>query len=211
MNQNKRSFVKEHWLKIVIIFVVIGIVFIFSLLFVNFGMVNAAWNSQSNIEGFEINNSTGELQETLYIYIDNTSLYAEQIRSILLEKLASHQTSTQTMMVFNQTNKTKNASFLGIHITEKSNQYSPWSSTCECNIFYYYSDVGNTNYFMGFKTAETMYDNPAVIFNATDGEQALNIGDISIQGSFSGFFSKPYMNERIIDQIAIEILKQVNP
>ena len=113
------------------------------------------------------------------------------------------------MIVFNQTNKTKDTSFLGIHVTEKPNQYYPWSSTCEYNIFYYFSDVGNTNYYMGFKTAESMYDNPPVIFNSTDGKQVLNIGEISIQGSFSGFFSKPYMNNQIVDQIATEIINQV--
>ena len=210
MLENKDSFIQKHWLKLLIISVCIGIVLVSSLFFVNLGIVNAAWNTQSNIEGFEINNSTGAVQETLYIYIDNTSLYAEQLRSILLENLATHLTSTKQMMVLNETNNSKNTSFLGIHVTEKLNQYYPWSSTCEYNIFYYFSDVGNTNYFMGFKTAESMYDHPAVVFNSSDGKQLLNIGDISIQGSFNGFFSKPRMNVLIIDYIANEIVKQVN-
>lgn len=210
MNQNEKTSMQKHWLKLVVIFTVIGIVLVSLLFFVNIGTSETKWNTQSNIEGFKINNSTGALQDTLYIYIDNASLYAEQLRVILLEELASDQTETKVMMEFNETNKTKDASFLGIHVTEKSNQYYPWSSTGEYNIFYYFSDVGNTNYYMGFKTAESMYDHPAVIFNSTDGKQLLNIGDISIQGLFSGFFSKPYMNDQIVDQIATEILKQVN-
>jgi hypothetical protein len=210
MNQNEKTGIQKHWLKLVVIFTIIGIVLVSSLFFVNIGMSDTKWNTQSNIEGFKINNSTGALQDTLYIYIDNTSLYAEQLRVILLEELASDQIETKAMMVFNQTNNTKDASFLGIHVTEKSNQYYPWSSTCDHTIFYYFSDIGNTNYYMGFRNAESMYDNPPVIFNSTDGKQVLNIGDISIQGSFSGFFSKPYMNNQIVDQIATEILKQVN-
>ncbi|MBS3749821.1 MAG: hypothetical protein KGY67_09035, partial [Candidatus Thermoplasmatota archaeon] len=169
------------------------------------------WNTQSNIEGFKINNSTGTIQETLYIYIDNSSLYAEQLRAVLLDKLASYQTSTKSMMVFNQTNNTKDASFLGIHVTEESNQYYPWSSACEYHIFYYFSDSGNTNYFMDFKNAESMYDHPAVVFNSSDGEQLLDIGDITIQGSFNGFFSRPRMNKLVIQKIASELINQVNP
>ena len=210
MKQNKDSFIQKHWLKLLIVSICVGIVLVSSLFFVNIGIVNAAWNTQSNIEGFKINNSTGALQETLYIYIDNTSLYAEQLRSMLLENLATQITSTKQMIVLNETNYTDDASFLGIHVTEKLNQYYPWSSTCEYTIFYYFSDVGNTNYFMGFKTAESMYDHPAVVFNSSDGEQLLNIGDISIQGSFNGFFSKPRMDEMIIDYIANEIVKQVD-
>ena len=208
MNQKKTG-PQKHWLMLVVVFAVIVTVLILSLFFVNIGMSDTKWNAQSNIEGFEINNPSGELQETLYIYIDNTSLYAEQLRSILLEELDSYQTQNKAMIAFNETNNTKDASFLGIYVTEKSNQYYPWSSTCEHNIFYYFSDVGNTNYYKGFKNAESMYNHPAVIFNATESKQVLNIGDISIQGSFSGFFSKPYMNEQIVNQIAKEIIKQV--
>jgi len=210
MNQRKRTFIQKQWLNVLIIFTVIAVILLSSLFFVNIGMVDAVWNAQSNIEGFIINNSTGALQNTLYIYIENTSIYAEQLRSSLIKKLATNQLSTHSMIVFNQTNRTKDASFLGIHVSEISNYYYPWSSMCEYNIFYYFSDVGNTYYFMEFNTAESIYDQPAVYFNETDGKQLLNIGEISIQGSFTGFFSKPYMDNLIIDQLATEILKQFN-
>ena len=91
MNQNEKTSMQKHWLKLVVIFTVIGIVLVSLLFFVNIGTTETKWNTQSNIEGFEINNSTGALQDTLNIYIDNASLYAEQLRVILSEELASDQ------------------------------------------------------------------------------------------------------------------------
>jgi hypothetical protein len=55
-----------------------------------------------------------------------------------------------------------------------------------------------------------MYDHPAVVFNSSNGAQLLRIGDISIQGDFNGFFSKPKMQDMTIDYIAEEIIKQIN-
>lgn len=208
MNRNKKTLIHKHWSKILVLVIAVSMI-LSSLFFLNIGIVNAEWNAHSSIEGFQINNATGELKETLYIYIDNTSLYAEEIRSILLEKLASYNTGTKQLIDFNETKEMMNASFVGIHITQNIQEYYPWSATNKYTVFYYFSDIGNTNYYLGFKTAESMYDNPPVIFNASDGDQLLNIGDITIEGLFSGMFSKPRMEERTIEYIANEIVKQV--
>ena len=209
MNQNDYLPVKKH----LIIFGVVSItimLFCSALFFVNIGIVNAQWNSQSTIEGFKINKSTGELKETLYLYINNSSLYSKQLLSLLQQRLQSHTTNVKIMTQFNGTKEIKNASFLGVHIIENNGHYYPWSAENKYSIFYYFSDIGNTEYFMGYKNAESNGDKPAVIFNSSNGKQLLHIGDISIQGLFSGFFSKPRMREATIDYIASEICKQVN-
>jgi len=206
---DQKNIFKSKQLAIIGVFSIAALLVISSLFFINIGIVSAKWNTHSNIEGFKINNATGTIKETLYLYINDLSLFADQLRSVLTNELESHLTSTKTIKVLNITNNTKNASFLGLHVTEESTQYSPWSSGCKYNIFYYFSDVGNTKYFTGFKTAETMYDNPVVLFNASDGDQLLDIGEITMQGSFNGFFSKPKMEEMTIKQISNEIVKQV--
>jgi hypothetical protein len=202
-----------HAKKYLIIFVAIGITFILlcsALFLVNIGIVNAQWNAQSKIEGFKINNSTGKLQETLYVYIDDSSLYAQQLLILLQQRLQSYTTNVKIMTRFYETKEIKNASFLGVHITKSNKKYYPWSAENKHTIFYYFSDVGNTEYFIGYKNAESVTENPVVSFNSSNGKQLLHIGDISIQGSFSGFFSKPKMQDITIEYIANEICKQVN-
>ena len=208
MYQNKITLIGEHWLKFLVLIIFI-IVFISLLFFLNVGSINAEWNTQTNIEGFRISNATKSFQETLCIYIDNSSLYTEELLSMLSDDFASYKTTTQVIHFFNETNNMKNASFLGIDVKKISYQFYPWASNVEYNIFYYFSTVGNTNYFNGFKTAESIYNHPAVIFNSSDEEQLLNIGDISIQGKFNGFFSKPRMDEMILEKIVTEIVNQV--
>lgn len=209
MNNSKITFIKRNWLKFLISGVAIALV-ISSLYFVNMGIVNVEWNAQSSIEGFQINNATGEIKQTLYIYIDESSMYAGQIRSFLLQELDSAQTKVKQMMVLNDTSSIKDASFLGIHITENLNQYYPWSAENKYTVFYYYSDTGNTNYYNAFRTAISMYDHPPVVLNASNGPQLLRIGDITIEGAFNGFFSKPHMDKMSIDYLCQEIIKQVN-
>ena len=205
MSGNKKNFINKHWLKLVVSIMCIS-VFISSLFFVNVGIVNAAWNTQSKIEGFSINNATKSFQETLYIFIDNSSLYAEELRLMLSENLVYLQTNVEVLYSFNETIKMKNASFLGIDVEKISYDYYPWSSNVEYSIFYYFSTVGNTKYFNGFKTAESMYDHPAVVFNSSDDEQIskqlLNIGEIDIQGKLDGFFSIPKSTDILIEHIA---------
>lgn len=209
MNQTNYLPVKKY----LILFAIVGITIILfssALFFVNIGIVNAQWNSQSKIEGFTINNSTGELKETLYLHINDSSLYSKQLLSLLQQQLQSHTTNVKIMTQFNETKEIKNASFLGVHITENNGHYYPWSAENKYSIFYYFSDVGNTEYFIGYKNAESVAENPVVIFNSSNGKQLLHIGDISIQGLFSGFFSKPRMQEATIEYITSEICKQVN-
>jgi len=198
---NKNRFIQKHWLKLLLFIITIGLLYS-SLFFINVGMVNAKWNTQSDIEGYQINNATGKLRETLYIHIDNSSIYAQPIRFVLSQKLAVHTTSVKLMYEFNETSELTNASFLGIHITTDSHHYYPWNTETKYDIFYYYSDLGNTQYFSGFKTATSLYDNPVVFFNSSDGDQLLRIGDITVEGSFNGFFSKPKVTEMTIDHIA---------
>lgn len=206
---NRKTVFKSKKTIIISIASIAVVLLLSSLFLINMGIVSAQWNTQSNIEGFKINNATGALQETLYIYINDLSVFAEELRSILSEEIESQLTSTRAIKVFNVTNNTENTSFLGLHVTEQSTRYHPWSSECKYTIFYYFSNVGNTEYFTGFKNAETMYDNPPVIFNSSDGKQLLDIGQISVQGSFHGLFTKPKMEEMTIEQISDEIMKQV--
>lgn len=205
----KKTIIQKHWTKLLVIPIIVGLV-ISSLFFLNIGIVNAEWNAHSNIEGFQINNATGKLKETLYIYMSNSSLFANQILPVLLEKLESYTIVTKQMTSFNETSELMNASFIGIHITEEKQHYVPWSAENKFTVFYYFSDIGNTKYFNGFKTAESMYENPAVLFNSSDGGQILRIGDIKIEGLFNGFFSKPRMEEMTYNYIAKEICKQVS-
>lgn len=188
---------------------ILGVLFA-SLFIANIGVINSEWNTHSDIEGFQINNATGEIKDTLYIFIDNSSVYANKIRSALVQELESSHVSTKPMFSLLETNSIKNASFLGIHITENLNTYYPWSAENKYTVFYYFSDNGNTQYYVAFKTAETLYDNPPVLLNSSDGAQLLRTGDMTIQGSFNGFFSKPRMDETTIQYITQEIMKQVN-
>lgn len=208
MDQNKKPFLQKQLFLLIAVGISL-IVLTSSLFFANYGIVNAEWNARSNIEGFQINNATGEFKETVYLHIDNSSMFSEQLIPVLQDKLQSYTTTIKLMTVVNETRQLNNASFLGIHVTEDEKQYYPWSAENKYTVFYYYSDTGNTYYFNGFKTATSLYDNPVVFFNSSDADQLLNIGDITIQGSFNGFFSHPRMQEMTIEYIFTEICKQV--
>jgi len=208
MIQIKKMILKKHWIKLLIIILAI-IIFVSSLFFVSIGIVSVELETSSDIEEFKANNATGKLQDNLYIYIDNNSFYAQDLRSILLKSLESQGVSTKLIFVLNETSLMNNSSFLGIYVTQESSSYVPWSGENKHMVFYYFSDKGNTQYYTDFKSAETDNENPLVILNSSNGSQFLGVGDFIIQGSFGGFFSKPKMNELTIEFIADLILDQL--
>lgn len=208
MNTKKMQDLK----KISIAFIGFSIVCIilFSLLFFSsFGIVNAQWITHDQIESFSVGNADGEIKDTLFVYIQNNNLFSDEVSRLLEKKLQSHSFSIQMLEQVNETTNIDNTSFLGITISEITTHYTPWSAEIKYSIFYYFSDIGNTMYFPILIDEESSSTRPAIIFNATQGAQFLNVGDIVVEASIDGFLSKPKMQQIFYDAIAESIYNQL--
>lgn len=208
MNQKDNSHLGKQWVKIVIASCII--VFLCStLFFANFGMVSAKQSTQNSLQRFSVNDADGIIKQTLYLYIEPDSSYYNEVTSLLQKRLEPYPFSIQLTDMKNKTITSENASFLGLQISEVTNQYYPWSGQNKYSVFYYFSDVANTMYFSSALTAESKQDRPAIVFNASQGSQVMYIGDILIETTMNGFFSKPRMEQMSIDTIVEVIYNQL--